>query len=145
MSDLEKKWSIIEDPRLIELILRALGDDHKKNIINEAMNHPHTIADIVETSKIPHTSGYRKVKDLINDGILIPLEYVIAHDGKRIAKYQAIFETILIAIEKNKVILSILTSQKFMKESPMFQNKTESDDISASGISKEGTKYDSGE
>jgi hypothetical protein len=59
---------------------------------------------------------------LIRDGLLIPREYVTAHDGKRIAKYQAVFETILIAIEKNKIILCIEASQEFLKESPAFQN-----------------------
>ena len=122
MSDLEKKWIALEDSRLVELILRSVGDDHKKEIINSVMSQPHTIADIVEISKIPHTSGYRKVKSLIDDGILIPREYVTAHDGKRIAKYQAVFETILITIEQNKIILCILASQEFMKESPMFHN-----------------------
>jgi len=122
ISDSEKKWIALEDSRLVELILRSVGDEDKKEIINVVMNQPYTIADIVEISKIPHTSGYRKVKSLIDEGILIPREYVTAHDGKRIAKYQAVFETILIALEKNKVVLCILASQEFIKQSPAFQN-----------------------
>ena len=120
--DLEKKWIALEDQNLIELILKSVGDDHKKDIINSVMNQPLTISDIVEISKIPHTSGYRKVKSLIDDGLLIPREYVTAHDGKRIAKYQAVFETILIAIEKNKIVLCILASQEFLNKSPAFQD-----------------------
>ena len=120
--DLEKKWIALEDSRLIELILKSVGDEDKKDIINVVMDQPHTISDIVEISKIPHTSGYRKVKSLIDDGLLIPREYVTAHDGKRIAKYQAVFETILIAIEKDKIVLCILASQEFLKESPAFQD-----------------------
>ena len=86
------------------------------------MNQPYTIADIVEICKLPHTSGYRKVNALIDDGILIPREYITAHDGKKIAKYQTVFETILIALEKNKVVLCILASQEFIKQSSAFQN-----------------------
>lgn len=122
MSDSEKKWVALEDSKLVELILRSVGDEDKKEIINTVMNQPHTIADIVEITKLPHTSGYRKVRSLIHDGILIPREYITAHDGKRIAKYQTVFETILIALEKNKVVLCILASQEFMKQSPAFQN-----------------------
>ena len=122
MSDSEKKWIALEDSKLVELILRSVGDEDKKEIINAVMNQPHTIAEIVEICQLPHTSGYRKVNSLIDDGILIPREYITAHDGKRIAKYQAVFETLLIALEKNKVILCILASQEFMKQSSAFQN-----------------------
>lgn len=122
MSDSEKKWIALEDTKLVELILRSVGDEDKKEIINVVMNQPHTIADIVEISRLPHTSGYRKINSLIDDGILIPREYVTAHDGKRIAKYQTVFETLLIALEKNKVILCILASREFMKQSSAFQN-----------------------
>ena len=122
MPDSEKKWIALEDSKLVELILRSVGDEDKKEIINVAMNQPHTIADIVEISKLPHTSGYRKINSLIDDGILIPREYITAHDGKRIAKYQTVFETLLIALEKNKVVLCILASQEFMKQSSAFQN-----------------------
>ncbi len=120
--DLEKKWIAIENSSLIELILKSVGDEDKKNIINTVIGEPKIISDILEISKIPRTSGYRKVKSLIDDGLLIPREYVTAHDGKLIAKYQAVFETILIAIEKNKIILCIEASQEFLKESPAFQN-----------------------
>lgn len=122
MPDSEKKWIALEDSKLVELILRSVGDEDKKEIINVVMNQPHTIAEIVEISKLPHTSGYRKINSLIDDGILIPREYTTAHDGKRIAKYQTVFETLLIALEKNKVVLCILASREFMKQSSAFQN-----------------------
>ena len=122
MPDSEKRWIALEDSKLVELILRSVGDEDKKEIINIVMNQPHTIAEIVEISKLPQTSGYRKTNSLIDDGILIPREYIIAHDGKRIAKYQTVFETLLIALEKNKVVLCILASQEFMKQSFAFKN-----------------------
>ena len=98
--DLEKKWISIENSGLIELILKSVGDEDKKNLINAVIGEPKIISDILEISKVPKTSGYRKAKELIRDGLLIPREYVTAHDGKRIAKYQAVFETILIADRK---------------------------------------------
>ena len=121
MSDSEKMWITLEDPKLVELILRSVGDEDKKGIINIVMNQPLTIAEIIEINKLPHTSGYRKINSLIDNGILIPREY-ITNDGKRIAKYQTVFETLLIAIEKNKVVLHILASQEFMKQSFTFKN-----------------------
>src|SRR5579885_3600810 len=52
----EKQWMTLEDSRLMELILRSLGDEDKKNIINTVMGEPKIISDILETSNIPQTS-----------------------------------------------------------------------------------------
>src|SRR5690348_5313591 len=68
----EKKWVTLEDSGLIELLLKSLGDYDKKNIMNTVMNEPMMISEILEISKISHTSCYRKVNALIDDGILIP-------------------------------------------------------------------------
>jgi hypothetical protein len=82
----EKKWITLEDSRLIELMLKSLGDEDKKNIINAAISQPLIISEILELSKIPQTSGYRKVNLLIDDGILVPQGYTTSHDGKRVTK-----------------------------------------------------------
>jgi hypothetical protein len=117
----EKKWITLEDPRLIELMLKSLGDEDKKNIINAVINDPLIISDILEISKIPQTSGYRKVNSLIDDGILIPQGYATSHDGKRVTKYKAIFENISISIEKNKVMVKVQPTQESIKQSQIMQ------------------------
>ena len=121
MPDSEKIWITLEDPKLVELILKSVGDDNKKEVINTVINQPRTIAEIIEICKFPHTSGYRKINSLIDNGILIPHEY-ITNDGKRIAKYQTVFESLSIVFEKNKVVLRILVSQEFTKQNYAFQN-----------------------
>ena len=117
----EKKWITLEDSRLVELMLKSLGDEDKKNIINAVINEPMIISDILEINKIPQTSGYRKVNSLIDDGLLIPQGYVTTHDGKRVTKYRAIFENIVISIEKNKIIVKVQPTQESLKESHIMQ------------------------
>jgi hypothetical protein len=117
----EKKWITLEDSRLIELMLKSLGDEDKKNIINAVISQPLIISEILEISKIPQTSGYRKVNSLIDDGILIPQGYTTSHDGKRVTKYKAIFENISISIEKNKVIIKVQPTVESIKESQVMQ------------------------
>ena len=117
----EKKWITLEDSRLIELMLRSLGDDDKKNLINSAIGEPMIISDMLEISKIPQTSGYRKINALIDDGILIPQGYVTTHDGKKVTKYQAIFENVSISIEKNKIVVKILPTKESVDESRIMQ------------------------
>jgi hypothetical protein len=117
----EKKWITLEDSRLIELVLKSLGDEDKKNIINAVINEPMIISDILEISKTPQTSGYRKVNALIDDGILVPRGFVRTHDGKPVTKYKAIFENISISIEKNKVVVKVQPTLESIKDSHVMQ------------------------
>ena len=117
----EKKWITLEDSRLVELVLKSLGDEDKKNIINAVINEPMIISDILEISKTPQTSGYRKVNSLIDDGILVPKGFLIARDGKRVTKYKAIFENMSISIEKNKVVVRVQPTQESIKDSHVMQ------------------------
>ena len=117
----EKKWITLEDSRLIELMLRSLGDDDKKNLINSAIGEPLIISDMLEISKIPQTSGYRKINALIDDGILIPQGYVTTPDGKRVTKYKAVFENISISIEKNKIVVKVQPTLESIKNSHIMQ------------------------
>lgn len=117
----EKKWITLEDSRLIELMLKSLGDDDKKNIINAAMEEPKIISDILKISKIPQTSGYRKINTLIDDGILIQQGHLTTYDGKIVKKYKAIFENVNISIDRNKIIVKVLPTQESLKNSNMMQ------------------------
>src|SRR5574340_1304876 len=117
----EKKWITLEDSRLTELMLKSLGDEDKKNLINCAIGEPLIISDMLEICNIPQTSGYRKVNALIDDGILIPQGYVTTHDGKRVTKYKAIFENISISIEKNKIIVKVQPTIESIKDSHIMQ------------------------
>lgn len=107
----EKQWLTLEDSRLIEIILKSVGDEDKKHILNAVIDESHTISEILDISMIPRTSGYRKINALITDGMLIPQGYDVTHDGKRVTKYKAIFDNISILIEKNKIIVKIQTRQ----------------------------------
>ena len=104
---LKKGWTILEDSHLIKKILNAMGDEDKKNIINAVIDKSCKISEILEINDIPHTSGYRKIKTLIDDGILVPQGCIKMQDGKRVAKYKAVFDNVDISMEKNKVIVKV--------------------------------------
>ena len=106
----EKTWITLDDPLLSLLIIKSVADDEKNKMINATMRDSMTILKIIEISTVPKTSGYRKVKTLIHDRLLIPDGYVTTHDGKKIIKYRSLFENVNISIEKNKVTVRIVPS-----------------------------------
>ncbi len=106
-----KRWVTLENSHLIETVLKSVGDEDKKNILNAVIDEPRTISEILDIAMVPKTSGYRKINALILDRMLVPQGYDTTHDGKRVTTYKAIFDNISIMIEKNKVIVKIHTAQ----------------------------------
>ena len=102
------RWITVQDPSLAQLILRSLGDEDKKKILNTVLDEPRTFMEIMEIAKLPPSSAYRKIITLIDDGLLINLGSETSSEGKRKIKYKSIFENIEINMDKNKVIIKIL-------------------------------------
>ncbi|WP_177996799.1 transcriptional regulator [Candidatus Nitrosotalea bavarica] len=120
-SKIEKKeWITIEDLHINRIILEAIGDNDKKNILNAVLDKPRIISDILEICKIPQTSGYRKVNNLIQNGLLIINGHESTEDGKTINKYQPVFDNIQIHVEKNKVIVQVQLRKEYLDNSSIF-------------------------
>ena len=85
------------------------------------MNTPLVISDIIEKSKIPKTSGYRKINFLINHGLLVPNGFELINTGKKVTKYEAIFENVRMDIDKNLVVVKIQLKKNLQNKSPIFQ------------------------
>lgn len=115
-----KEWVTIEDPHINRIILEAIGDDDKKNILNAVLDKPRIISEILEICKIPQTSGYRKVNHLIQNGLLIINGHESTDDGRTINKYQPVFDNIQIHVEKNKVMVQVQLTKEYLDNSSIF-------------------------
>ena len=115
-----KEWITIEDSHINAIILEAIGDDDKKNILNAVIDKPRVISDILEMCKIPQTSGYRKVNNMIQNGLLMINGHEITIDGRTINKYQTVFDNIKIHVEKDKMIVQVQLTRKYLNNSSIF-------------------------
>ena len=116
----QKKWMTIEDSHIHRIILEAIGDNDKKNILNAVLDKPRIISEILEICNIPQTSGYRKINNLIQNGLLIINGHEISDDGRIINKYQPVFDNIQIHVEKNKVTIQVLLTKEYLDNSEIF-------------------------
>jgi len=113
----------IKDNNLLMLFLETFGDEMKKDILNCVIDKQLTIYEILQQCNIPQTSGYRKIKPLIENGFLSVQCYTTSSDGKKIPKYTSVFDNIKINIEKNTVSISVKI-KKDLQESDLLSIMT---------------------
>ena len=114
---LDTSYSIqIIDPKLIELILELFGDLETRKIFACIFENELTIPQILNEAKIPKTSGYRKIENLILNGLILESGRVLS-ESKRISKYRCVFDKIIIKIEKNNVVVQGIISKKIFDKS----------------------------
>ena len=104
---------------LRDLILELFGDIETRKIITTLLEKEYTIPQILKESKIPKTSGYRKIENLILNGLIIESGKVLS-ESKRISKLQCIFEEIDLKIKKDKIeIIGVVNKKMFEKSTSM--------------------------
>ncbi|MCV0392361.1 MAG: transcriptional regulator [Nitrosopumilus sp.] len=116
-----KDWISIQDKELSKIFLNTLGDEDKKKIIGTVLKKPLTIASILNESNIPQTSGYRKINSMIKEGILVNNGYDLSNDGKKIKKYETVFENIKMDINDSGMVVKIQFKNYLLSNSTIFQ------------------------
>jgi len=74
----------IINPSLIDLILELFGESETRRIISALFENEYTIPQILKESKVPKTSGYRKIENLILHGLVIESGRVLSESKKNI-------------------------------------------------------------
>jgi hypothetical protein len=117
----ESSWISMKDPELSRIFLESFADQDKKLILGSVMDESLIIAKILEICNIPQTSGYRKINFLINNGLLVTNGFELAHDGKKVKKYETIFDNVKVDIIKNDVAVKVQLKKSLIAESSILQ------------------------
>jgi hypothetical protein len=114
-------WLQIKDAELSKIFLESFADQDKKAIISAVMDESLIISKILEKCKIPQTSGYRKINLMINSGLLVANGFEEASDGKKIKKYETIFNNVKVDLVKSHIAVKIQLKHSLLRESSIFQ------------------------
>ena len=117
----KEEWITIQDQELSKIFLDTLGDKDKKKILGTVLNKSLIVSDILKESKIPQTSGYRKINSMILNGILISNGFELSKDNKKIKKYETVFQNIKMDIQENGMIVKIQLKKHLLRNSTIFQ------------------------
>jgi hypothetical protein len=101
-----RHWLSIANEDLAELIVATYGDKDKRIILEVAFTKPSAILDILETARIPKSSGYRLINQLVENGFLTEQGFAESSDGKKVNKYTALFEKVNIEIDTKGLIFN---------------------------------------
>ncbi len=114
-------WLQIKDAELSKIFLESFADQDKKAIISAVMDESLIISKILEKCQIPQTSGYRKINLMINSGLLVANGFEEASDGKKIKKYETIFNNVKVDLVKSNIAVKIQLKHSLLRESSIFQ------------------------
>jgi hypothetical protein len=106
----------IIDQKLSDLILELCGDVETRKILICLFDNDLTIPQILKESKIPKTSGYRKIENLIINGLILESGKILS-ESKRISKYRCVFDEIKIEMKKNDIIIYGIINKKTFDKS----------------------------
>ena len=106
----------IIDQKLNDLILELCGDAETRRILICLFDNDLTIPQILKESKVPKTSGYRKIENLIINGLILESGKILS-ESKRISKYRCVFDEIKIGMKKNDIMIQVVINKKIFDES----------------------------
>ena len=112
----KEKWHTITDIHANTTILESFGDPEKKKILESVTNTPKIVADILSECNLAQSSGYRKINNLIDDGLLIQSAQIVK-DNKKINEYVCIFNNLKINIEKGNMEIDVQLTEKEIQQS----------------------------
>ena len=114
---IDEKYSIkIIDQKLNALILESCGDAETRSILICLFDNDLTIPQILKESKVPKTSGYRKIENLIINGLILESGKILS-ESKRISKYRCVFDEIKVGMKKNDIMIQTVINKKIFDES----------------------------
>lgn len=114
-------WLVITNKHLTELILKTFADEDKKLMLDFTRTKSETIPKILSLCNLPNTSGYRKMKQLIGDGFVIPDGLAETFEGRRALLYKSIIQKIQITIDKSDIFAKILVPKEDINSSEIIK------------------------
>ena len=111
----------IKEKNLINSIMKILGDDEYRKIIESTLIRPLLISEIIEIGRLPKTSGYRKINYLIRNGFLIGVGKEFTVKRRSVEKFTTIFQKIILEIYQKQSFVKLTIPIKIIKNSSSIQ------------------------
>ncbi|HUI01395.1 MAG TPA: hypothetical protein VLX56_07180 [Nitrososphaerales archaeon] len=100
--------------------LRALADEPSRRILASALSGAKKANEISEEQAIPMSSCYRKIHELVEQGLLVVDRIFVTGDGKRYATYRSTFKSVEMVSDTSGIMvyaeLNEAAAEKFRQQ-----------------------------
>lgn len=98
---------IIKDRKVKAAILSALADTEVMSIMESAMYRPKSANDIIKDTGIPYTTTYRKIKTMLDNGLLLVERIQLTEDGKKSSLFRSTIRSMSVKYERGETIIEV--------------------------------------
>jgi len=103
---------VTEEPAVSSLglssaILSALGDESSRRILTSAIARGKTVEEISAEQNLPLSTCYRRMRNLLGEGLIILERTVVTPAGKRYAVYRTSFSKAAIRFNGGEIALEV--------------------------------------
>jgi hypothetical protein len=111
------EWIRIEDDITIDAILRTYGNTLNRKILRSCSLLPMAIMEILKTSGIPQTTGYRRIISLINNRFLVSYDKVQRKRSKRTTRYVSSIKRLKIEMSRGgSIVIDVILDRSFVDD-----------------------------
>jgi len=103
----QTEGTLVHDLDLSNALLSALGDESSRRILNSAVTSGKTVEDISEEQSLPLSTCYRRIRQFVDEGLMLLERMVVTSSGKRYALYRTSFSKATIGFNDGVVAVGI--------------------------------------
>ena len=146
MQTLSPKSVEITGAESVRAVARILADEYSRKILASALAEPKSVEDLSKENNIPLSTCYRRMHDMLNEGILVVERIVITPDGKRYELYRSGFSALTMTLESNMMWISGTVNEEVAEKvlSNIFAMKWNSPWAKGGTSAKEGSRKAAG-
>jgi predicted transcriptional regulator len=96
---------MVKSHKVRRTVLTALADNEMMKVLDSATNQSKSVNEILKETNISHTTGFRKIKWLLDEGLITLDKIIITPDGKKFSLYHSTLKSIRVKYEDTNVIV----------------------------------------
>lgn len=100
----------LTDPTRVQAILQVLSDEYSRKILLSAISTSKSVEELSRQNDIPLSTCYRRVHELLGNGMLIMDRIVVTPDGKRYEMLRSSYKDFSIAFENGIVKVDVVVN-----------------------------------
>ena len=98
---------IVMRDRFKHAILTALADNEMVKILESATFRPTSVNEVIRDTGISHSTAYRKIKWMLEEGLLFTEKISITDDGKKFSLFRSTLKSIVTKYDQGKITVQV--------------------------------------